>query len=86
MFSVTLVHFHVLSVGTVMDCRTQSSTHSASSGCKRGAAVSRAEFLQTQTMFAQGVMNKPKVIQNNLKFRNKIIQHFEWTGLSTCML
>ena len=58
MFSVTLVHFHVLSVGTVLDYRMQSSAHSALSGCIRGAAVSRAELLQTQTMFAQGVMDK----------------------------
>jgi len=58
MFSVTLVHFHVLSVGTVLDHQTQSSANSASSGCIRGAAISRAELLQTQTMFAQGVMDK----------------------------
>ena len=30
----------------------------ASSGCIRDAAVSRAELLQTQTMFAQGVKDK----------------------------
>ena len=47
MFSVTLVHFHVLSVGTVLDHQTQSSAHSANSGCIRGAAVSRAELLQS---------------------------------------
>jgi len=58
MFSVTLVHFHVLSVGTVLERSTQSSASSASSGCIRGAAVSRAELLQTQTMLAQGVMDK----------------------------
>ena len=58
MFSVTLVNFNVLSVGTVLDRRTQSNDHSASSGCIRGAAVSRAELLQTKTMFAQGVVDK----------------------------
>ena len=57
-FSVTPVHFHVLSVGTVLDRQTQSSAHSASSRCIRGAAVSRAELMQTQTMFAQGVVDK----------------------------
>ena len=30
----------------------------ASSVCIRGAAVSRAELLQTKTMFAQGVVDK----------------------------
>jgi len=58
MFSLTLVHFHVLSVGAVLERRTQSSAFSALTGCIRGAVVSRAELLQTQTMFAQGVMDK----------------------------
>ena len=35
-----------------------SCAHSATSGCIRDAAVSRAELLQTQTMFAQGVKDK----------------------------
>ena len=60
---MTLVHFHVLSVRTVLDRRTQSSAHSASSECIRGAAVSRAELLQTQTMFAQGVVDGRTVTQ-----------------------
>ena len=37
----------------VFDRRTQSFAHSASSGCIRGAVVSRAELLQTQTMFVK---------------------------------
>ena len=58
MFSVTLVHFHALSVCMVLDHQTQSCDRSANSGCTGGAGVSRAELLQTQTMFAQGVVDK----------------------------
>ena len=36
----------------------QSSARNALSECKRSAAVSRADLLQTQTMFAQGVVDK----------------------------
>jgi len=57
MFSVTLVHFHVLSVGAVLEL-TQSSARNALSGCIRSAAVSRADLLQTKFMFAQGVVDK----------------------------
>ena len=45
MFSVTLVHFHVLSVGTVFDRRTQSSAHSASSGCIQGRIVANPNYV-----------------------------------------
>ena len=51
MFSVTLVHFHVLSVRTVLE--HQSSACSTLTGC-----ISRAELLQTKAMFAQGVVDK----------------------------
>ena len=58
MFSVTLVHFHLLSVGMVLDRQTQSCARNANFGCMGGAVVSRVELLQTQTMFAQGVVDK----------------------------
>ena len=54
-----VVHFHVLSVGAALECQTQSSPHSALSGCIRGAAVSRTELLQTQTMSGESVVDKP---------------------------
>ena len=57
MFCMNMVHFHVLSVGAVLEF-TQSRTRSALSGCLRSAEVSRADLLQTQTMFAQGFLDK----------------------------
>jgi len=55
---MTLVHFHVLSVGTVLDRQTQSCARNANFGCMGGAGVLRVELLQTKTMFAQGVVGK----------------------------